>query len=87
MNARKHVRIATIGLLCILCAGVAVIAAQEPQQPPVEVNTPPNIPPADAAQDPRYRLNVNVELVNVTATVLDDQESIRWPEARRFSSI
>jgi Ca-activated chloride channel family protein len=56
-----------------LCAGAAVIAAQEPQQPPVEVNTPPNTPPADAAQDPRYRLNVNVELVNVTATVLDDQ--------------
>src|SRR5205807_8042697 len=24
-------------------------------------------------QDPKYRLNVNVELVNVTATVLDDQ--------------
>src|SRR6266699_1060137 len=48
-------------------------AAQEPQQRPVEGNTPPNIPPADAAQDPRYRLNVNVELVNVVATVLDDQ--------------
>jgi len=33
-------------------------------------------PPADAPtdpQDPRFRLNVNVELVNVTATVLDDQ--------------
>jgi len=74
MNARKHVRIAIIiGLLCILCAGVVVIAAQAPQQPPVEGNTPPNILPADAAQDPRYRLNVNVELVNVTATVLDDQ--------------
>src|SRR4029077_15241562 len=33
-------------------------------------------PPTDAApdsQDPRYRLNVNVELVNVIATVLDEQ--------------
>jgi hypothetical protein len=33
----------------------------------------PATPPADPTQDPRYRLNVNVELVNVTATVLDDQ--------------
>ena len=74
MNVRKHVWIATFGLLCVFCAGAAVIAAQEPQQPPAQLNTPPNTPPANASQDdPRYRLNVNVELVNVTATVLDDQ--------------
>ena len=73
MNLRKHVWIATIGLLCVLCAGVVVIAAQDPQQSQVPVNPPPNTPPADPSQDPRFRLNVNVELVNVTATVLDDQ--------------
>src|SRR5262249_41205535 len=71
MNARKHVWISLISLLCVLSAGV-IIAAQEPQQPPA--NTAPTTPPpADPTQDPRYRLNVNVELVNITATVLDDQ--------------
>jgi len=33
---------------------------------------PPETPPIDP-QDPRYKLNVEVELVNVTATVLDQQ--------------
>src|SRR5215831_11531130 len=77
MNARKHVWIPTIGLLCVLCAGIVVIAAQDPAQTPVQApaqeNATPPPPPADPTQDPRYRLNVNVELVNVTATVLDDQ--------------
>jgi VWFA-related protein len=48
------------------------MAAQEPPQAPQE-NAPPGAPPADPSQDPRYRLNVNVELVNVVATVLDEQ--------------
>src|SRR5215472_8921536 len=70
MDAKKHVWIVTLSLLCVLCAGVVVIAAQNaPQNPPQENQAPT---PADA-QDPRYRLNVNVELVNVTATVLDEQ--------------
>ena len=70
MDAKKHVWIVTLSLLCVLCAGVVVIAAQNaPQNPPQENQAPT---PADA-QDPRYRLNVNVELVNVVATVLDDQ--------------
>ncbi|PYS39139.1 MAG: hypothetical protein DMG14_15100 [Acidobacteria bacterium] len=73
MNVRKHVWTATIGLFCLLCAGAIVIAAQNaPQTPSQEPATAP-APPADASQDPRYRLNVNVELVNVTATVLDEQ--------------
>src|SRR5207248_2821802 len=75
MNARKHVWIPAL-LLCVLCAGAVVIAAQEPQQAPAQVNTPPTTPPPgnpQDPQDPKYRLNVNVELVNVTATVLDDQ--------------
>jgi len=52
------------------------MAAQEPQQTPAQINAPPTAPspgnPLDP-QDPKYRLNVNVELVNLTATVLDDQ--------------
>src|SRR5437867_5659632 len=70
-NARKHVWFGTLVILCVLCAGAAQIAAQTPaqtppQQLPSEQTAPPN------AQDPRYRLNVEVELVNVTATVLDE---------------
>src|SRR5262245_6270302 len=70
MEAQKRFRLVTISLLCVLCAGAVVIAAQNaPQTPPQENAAPPTQDP----QDPRYRLNVNVELVNVTATVLDDQ--------------
>jgi len=51
-----------------------ILGAQEPRpQAPAQDNPPLPATPPDAAQDPRYRLNVNVELVNVTATVLDDQ--------------
>src|ERR1700726_1452971 len=75
MNARKYVRL-SVFLLCVLCAAAAVIAAQEPQQAPAQVNPPPTTPPPGNPldpQDPKYRLNINVELVNLTATVLDDQ--------------
>jgi Ca-activated chloride channel family protein len=75
MNARKHVWLLAL-LLCVLSAGAAVIAAQEPQQAPAQINAPPATPPPGNPldpQDPKYRLNVNVELVNLTATVLDDQ--------------
>jgi Ca-activated chloride channel family protein len=73
MNVKKHVWIATILFITVVCAGAVVIAAQNPPQtPPPQENAPPP-PPADPAQDPRYRLNVNVELVNVIATVLDEQ--------------
>src|SRR5947208_13173194 len=73
MNVRKHVWIAAIGLLSVVCAGAVVIAAQNPAPPPSQEGAAPPVTPADPSQDPRYRLNVNVELVNVTATVLDDQ--------------
>ena len=73
MNARKHVWTVTIGLLCVLCAGIVIAAQNAPQTPPPQENAPAATPPADPSQDPRYRLNVNVELVNVTATVLDEQ--------------
>src|SRR6266581_8109410 len=79
MNARKHVWLSIIGL-CLLCAGVVSFTAHPMQQdaplqtapqtgPPAG---PPETPPIDP-QDPRYKLNVEVELVNVTATVLDQQ--------------
>src|SRR5437773_10545340 len=71
MNARKYVWIFTIGLLCVLGAGVVSIAAHPQQNPPQE-NTQAPPPPTDP-QDPRFKLNVEVELVNITATVLDDQ--------------
>src|SRR5436309_9877809 len=71
MNARKHVWVFGNGLLCILCAGVESIAAHPQQNPPQE-NAQPQTPPTDP-QDPRFKLNVEVELVNITATVLDEQ--------------
>src|SRR5438876_6451297 len=70
MNARNYVWIFTIVLLCVLCAGVVSIAAHPQQNPPQE-NTP--APPPNDPQDPRFKLNVEVELVNITATVLDEQ--------------
>jgi Ca-activated chloride channel family protein len=74
MNLRQHVWIMTISLFIVLSAGAAVMLAQDPlpAAPPQENKQAPP-PPADPAQDPRYRLNVNVELVNVVATVLDEQ--------------
>src|SRR5438093_1063131 len=71
MNARNYVWIFTIVLLCVLCAGVVSIAAHPQQNPPQE-NTQAPPPPTDP-QDPRFKLNVEVELVNITATVLDEQ--------------
>jgi Ca-activated chloride channel family protein len=68
MNGRKNVWIGTLGLFCIFLAG-AVLVAQEPAQAPPP---PPSQEQNPAAQDPRFRLNVEVELVNITATVLDE---------------
>src|SRR5437667_5045001 len=71
MNARNYVWIFTIVFLCVLCAGVVSIAAH-PQQTPTQENTQAPPPPTDP-RDPRFKLNVEVELVNITATVLDEQ--------------
>ena len=77
MNAYKHAWIIVL-VLCVLFAGTLVITAQTaPQNPPEaapqQAAPPPQTPPVDPSQDPKYRLNVNVELVNVVATVLDEQ--------------
>src|SRR5215471_4803508 len=78
MDAQKHVRILSLIVFCVLCTGVLVITAQNAPPAPAQENAPPPTPPnlpatPDPTQDPRYRLNVEVELVNVTATVLDEQ--------------
>jgi Ca-activated chloride channel family protein len=73
MNPQKHVWTAILFLVCVLFAGIVVIAQQNAPQAPAQENAAPATPPVDPTQDPRYRLNVNVELVNVTATVLDEQ--------------
>lgn len=73
MKAQRYFWVGTLAIVCLLWAGAAVIAAQAPAQtPPQETAAPPIGPPPDDPQDPRYRLNVEVELVNVTATVLDE---------------
>lgn len=76
MKAQKLVRIGMLGILCILCAGALLIAGQgaaqtPPPQNPPQTQAPLQTRPPDP-QDPRYKLNVEVELVNVTATVLDE---------------
>lgn len=74
MNLQKHVWIPAIGISCILLAASFAMHAQDaPPAPPAPEENAPPAPPADPSQDPRYRLNVNVELVNITATVLDEQ--------------
>src|SRR3989441_6332639 len=72
MNAQKHVWFGTLMILCILCTGAALLLAQDPAQTPQQQPPAEQPQPAAGAQDPRYRLNVEVELVNVTATVLDE---------------
>src|SRR5436309_1020748 len=74
MKARKHFLVGTFAMACVLWAAAAVIAAQDtaPGPPPQESTSQQLPPPPDDPQDPRYRLNVEVELVNVTATVLDE---------------
>jgi Ca-activated chloride channel family protein len=64
MNAQKQVGIATFVFLLLMAGGA--LALQQPA-PPLSGQ---EAPPADP-QDPRYRLAVEVELVNITATVQD----------------
>lgn len=76
MKAHARIRAALVSLILVLTAGAAV-KGQTPQAPvsssdPNKSADKPANPPAADEQDPRYRLAVNVELVNVTATVLDE---------------
>ena len=62
----RHIWTLPFALLLLLCAGIAF--GQTPSQDPPA-------PPSDAPNpsDPRYRLAVEVELVNLTTTVTDDR--------------
>jgi Ca-activated chloride channel family protein len=83
MNAQKNVWIGTLIILSVLWTGVMLIAAQNPAQVAAPANAPQQtLPSAGAQLDPRYKLNVEVELVNVTATVLD--ESGRYLDGLRL---
>ncbi len=81
MDRRKHVWIGILIVCCFLSVGLVLIAAQAPPR------TAPAPPPADP-QDPKYKLNVQVELVNVTATVLDEsgkyQDGLRLEDFQVF---
>jgi Ca-activated chloride channel family protein len=73
MKTQKHVLVGALAILFVFWTGAAVIAGQDPAPAsPQEAASPEIPPPPDNPQDPRYRLNVEVELVNLTATVLDE---------------
>jgi Ca-activated chloride channel family protein len=90
MNGQRQVWIAIFVLLCVVTAGAALATQQQPPAVPPPANPPSNqdaAPPADA-QDPRYRLAVEVELVNITATVQDQTgknvEGLELPDFQVF---
>jgi Ca-activated chloride channel family protein len=72
MNSLKHLR---IGLLIIMALSAGFLLAQSPaarQAPPA---APVPALPQDPTQDPNFRLSLNVQLVNITATVLDENKA------------
>ena len=68
MKRQKRVWIGIFALLFVFTASAAVATQTTPQA--VSDSNQTATPPADS-QDPRYKLAVEVELVNLTATVLD----------------
>src|SRR5947207_14817887 len=83
MKVRTGPLIASV-ILISLCSAALVVVGQSPPQTPVQppAQTPPQNPPTtpanpDAATNPddqKYKLAVDVELVNVVATVLDENQ-------------
>jgi Ca-activated chloride channel family protein len=73
MKAGRFLWIGTRGLLLLVCVGLLLVPAH-PQQTTVEQAPLPQPPPGDIPnpQDPKYRLAVDVQLVNVITTVRDD---------------
>ncbi len=70
MKAHRLLCSATFAITFFLLVGL-MAAAQNPA--PAQESAPSQAPPESPdPQDPRYRLNVEVELVNFTATVHDD---------------
>jgi Ca-activated chloride channel family protein len=84
MKARTRIYVGSIVLIGLFSAGL-VGKAQPPAQTPVPPQTPspapqpapdavqqPTTPAAENPDEQKYKLNVDVELVNVIATVLDE---------------
>ena len=72
MKAQKFSWIGTLIILFVLGAGAVMIAAQEPAAGAPPQDPAQQAPPPASQDDQRYRLNVEVELVNIIATVLDE---------------
>jgi Ca-activated chloride channel homolog len=76
MNARTKIWIGSISLVVLLSGALVLVAEQTPvppQAPAQPAAQAPPQPPADA-DDPKYKLAVDVELVNIVATVLDENQ-------------
>jgi Ca-activated chloride channel homolog len=79
MQARTNIRIGLVFVIALLAAGTVVLGQTTPPTPvpPPQTSTqapPPQNPPVGQPpeDDPRYKLAVSVELVNLVATVLDE---------------
>jgi Ca-activated chloride channel homolog len=72
MKAQNFIWMGMLGIVFGLSVSTGVLLAQAPAVSTPESSPEQSIPPLPDLQDPRYRLNVEVELVNLTATVLDD---------------
>ncbi len=78
MKARTRVWTGSVFVISLLSAGL-ILTAQTPANPPPQnppaatsPQNPPATPPAENPDDQKYKLAVDVELVNVVATVLDE---------------
>ena len=67
----KRIQLAICIFAGLLLGLATLIAGQNPPQTRPPAQNPPQTPPPNP-NDPQYRLNVEVELVNVTATVVDN---------------
>ena len=74
MTASKHLCVRFLALL-VISAGLVLGQTPAPQSQPPTADNPqsPGAAGAPNPQDPRYRLNIDVRLVNVVATVRDDR--------------
>ena len=76
MNVRVQRRIGLVFLLGFLSV-CRVVPAQTPAPSPPAQTPPDATTAATDAQDPRYRIAVEVEVVNIRATVLDERGKYR----------
>lgn len=76
MNARAERVVGFVVLLGLLSAGM-LVTAQSPAQSPPGRGARPEIPSTTDPQDPRYKIAVEVDVVNIRATVLDERGRYR----------